>query len=1165
MEHSRFNRFQWFFLPALLVGHALGQLHVLEQPSYGAPPTNAEPKPKRQVAESTRPAASDSGSLQRIFGRHVLAENVDRLRADSAGLPPAERYRKLAAWVLPGDSQLGFRMTGRFIQTDPSPLALQRHPVRFQGTSRGGTLVSPVFDLLDAAEATGKLAELRATVADRSAEGSFQQRSRWALLFMIDLKLGDEEAASIAADKLFQSLKDTRPKNLADMWPETLAVYWADRRFPNNRLSTPLIEHLFLQRRNVKELGRYPVWHEHLAALVGHKRILMLAGEDAAAIEGMELEHWIPIERATAWTRGAGTPPSQWQFAGKELFHVSGHNDDYLVFQSPLRGEFAFEGEIGSRTTTQFLAAGQYFGPRQTQEIEVGTFRDGSSVQSISQTPLTRQDETFHFRASFEGGRRTISINGQEVHSQSLAKNHDPWVGFRSWGRNTAQVVHAQVSGDPQVPDRVSLATSRELSGWVSYQSEPVGAEDAIWRLVDSAGGTSEIHGRRWVENAGSWYESQLRYFRPLVEDGRIEYEFFYQPGQVEVHPSFDRQVFILRPDGVRLHWMTDGKHDRTDVRPDHLLDAVGMQPGATPLPLLANDWNRMSVAVSSGSLTLTLNGQPVFQCEAPRPSRRSFGLFHYADQTEVRVRNVTLEADWPKRVPDASGQALADPFVAALDEQSEELKSVFTHDFTKDGLPEEFFTTRDSDGGGVMAASGDGVAVTRPGSGRWAGFDLITRFSLEGDFDIEAGFEALNVQSDVFAAIQLVARLDDQRQSHCRLTRTRLHDVGHRLNVSVSQLHPDGSRTYPVSMHKTCDAAAGRMRLSRRGDVVHYLFAEQDSEVFQYLASETVSDRPTHSDGVLLSAMCNGNGSCRVVWKSLTLRAEQLMYLAPKPEQEQQKLWIMNHDGSDVRMVASPAPGFTHLGSAEFSPDGRHIVCDMSTGSTRSSHIFRMNLDGSGLRDLGEGCMPSYSPDGKRLVLSLPGSGVVVMDADGSNRRIVDQRAWGAEWSPVDNRIVYAKSGNLIVLDVATGQTHELLTAKATGRFSTIYWNMGWSPDGQSIGFKGRNRQTGDFEIGVVRVTPPPHYRSLLSRPDGPGANCSWTPDGRHVVVSMYSAPHGGARLFRLARDETGKPELLPDQPVGKKILDCEWSPDGTRMLFSGVDNPVPVPWTGK
>ena len=50
--------------------------------------------------------------------------------------------------------------------------------------------------------------------------------------------------------------------------------------------------------------------------------------------------------------------------------------------------------------------------------------------------------------------------------------------------------------------------------------------------------------------------------------------------------------------------------------------------------------------------VTIELNGQPVFERQLEPENQRTFGLFHYADETQVRVRNVTYQGNWPRTLP---------------------------------------------------------------------------------------------------------------------------------------------------------------------------------------------------------------------------------------------------------------------------------------------------------------------------------------------------------------------------------------------------------------------------------------------------------------------------------------------------------------------------------
>src|SRR5207244_805611 len=98
-----------------------------------------------------------------------------------------------------------------------------------------------------------------------------------------------------------------------------------------------------------------------------------------------------------------------------------------------------------------------------------------------------------------------------------------------------------QILGEPQVLDRVPLPNSHDLAGWISYHDEPVMNEMTGWTHVEDADSSGCIVGHPNPAVSGMWIEGLLRYQRPLVEDGSIEYEFFYDPGHFETHPALDR------------------------------------------------------------------------------------------------------------------------------------------------------------------------------------------------------------------------------------------------------------------------------------------------------------------------------------------------------------------------------------------------------------------------------------------------------------------------------------------------------------------------------------------------------------------------------------------------------------------------------------------------
>ncbi len=237
-----------------------------------------------------------------------------------------------------------------------------------------------------------------------------------------------------------------------------------------------------------------------------------------------------------------------------------------------------------------------------------------------------------------------------------------------------------KISGKPTIPDSIKLSANPDLSGWLAeYYFESITGNSKDWEKKGE-----EIYGRRRTESPiidenprvnrgnaqpsdneiyGSKQESVLQYHRPMIEDGRIDYEFFYESGKTAVHPALDRTAFLLDPAGIKIHTMTDGPYERNGTSPDNARDEPKCRKGPEKLPLKDADWNKLTITVKADLVTITLNGTIVYERGIEPGNQRNFGLFHYADETEARVRNVVYTGDWPKALPevhDLSGNAPA-------------------------------------------------------------------------------------------------------------------------------------------------------------------------------------------------------------------------------------------------------------------------------------------------------------------------------------------------------------------------------------------------------------------------------------------------------------------------------------------------------------------------
>lgn len=913
------------------------------------------------AASSEKPSARRSlHALNEIFGDRLIAENVRTVRRRAGQLDPADRFEFLADWIFPGATHSGIRLSGEFIQTDPPLMAMEQ---------QGGEIVSPVFDLLDAAGEMGRLEVLRRKIAAVPDSGDeYQQRAKAALRLLISLELGDREVAAESANQLQALVVKQSPQTVADMWPETLAVYRGLLRSGAVPEVGDLLNSIYLQRIRPSTPRGLAHWHAHVASLMGRYRQLVTGASPESLAATTDLANWVPTSRARATARGHGSPHSRWVRDHNDIHHLSGLDEDYLLFRSPLRGNFEVEVDIGAEATTQFFAAGKYFGPRVNANLlETGTFRAGPVLERLD-PPFSGFDAWVRFRAVFRDRVREIYLNGRLVDRELLTENHDPWIGVRSWSNTSARFRNVQISGDPQILDAVLMSASKQLEGWGPYYEESAGYQGAIWQHVDEPEGTGQIRGRRVNEHLGTVPESLLRYHRPLTENDSIEYDFFYEPGKIETHPALDRLAFMIDPDGVRIHWITDGRFDPSETPPDNILDEPKNRRGPAQLPLLKDAWNHMRLSLVGSTVTLELNDQPIYERELESNNRRTFGLFRYADQTEVRVRNVVMQGDWPKKLVPPAEQELADAVVASLNANRAKLTAEFVHDFAKDGLPDQYFRQERTNKSGEIIPRPDGVLTIRPSTGPWSAVGVKLRFAAMGDFDIEASFEQFHAQSDKQAAIMLLARLDDSQQHRCRLSRMLNLKGRQQLNAAVSVLHQDGSVTYDTR-HTACEASAGRLRLVRRGNTVHYLFAEHDSPVFRRLRSEEVSDRPTVQEGIGLLTDCNGNGQTQAIWKSITLRAEQLTHLPPPPTAEPERLYgkgdnirLMNVQTQEQRklLVEKNASRYdTIYWNLGWSHDSRSIAFKARNRQTQESEVAIADID---------------SPDGFRILHASAG-----------------------------------------------------------------------------------------------------------------------------------------------------------------------------------------------
>ncbi|MCG6155909.1 DUF1583 domain-containing protein [Rubinisphaera margarita] len=1109
--------------------------------------------------------------LRQQTSTDLVSENGPAVRRRVMDLDESERFDALTSWVIPETPGDVIRLGTWLSPTDPSPLALEVSPEYFDDPA-GGEFQSVAADLLDLATEQNRLEDLEKLLQQlKNQTTGVAARDLLALESLVVWKQGDASRAAALIDEFYQTTMKAEPQTPQEMASELLLIhYWlndpklaptpenAEQR-PQNHLRD-LLMLVYEQRTN----RRQPAGHDEVLAQIynwRHDYQRMTHPAVTETVASTALEHWVPVVRARSGTRGAGTPHAKWQIDPEDpntLQHVGGHQEDYLFHAIPLQRNFTVTGELRAYGTTDLFASTQTIAPSgDIHKLITGSFRGGSTT-TILDPPFSKFNSPWNrFRMTVEDGRSTISFNERVVDVRQLEQPHDPWIGFRSWWRNAGEFRNVLITTSGSVPSSVPMITDSALSGWLHYYEEDIAWRHEDWSYVlNPEDGLQELHARRKNHLVGMQDESLLRYHRPLERGFSVEYEFWYEAGAFHVHPVLDRMCLLTAPEGTHLHWLTDARYDPTAVRPDNRRTI-----SETPVPLQSGTWNHARLTLTDDAAVLTINGSEVATAPLPEAKFFPFGLFHFGDETAVRVRNVEMHGDWPQEVPEPKDQRMADAEVQELDEQFEQFEDVFVYEFIQQGLGEDYVKLFTPTQPTNLRMNADGLILTQTSDGSWQSPCLRFSFGLEGDFDLIADFSGLEMSGDKQTFIYASLQADDPIQHLVRVVRI-LNDQGHhQVRASVSTWPEESPKRLFRENHWPSEGTSGRLRIARRGKNVYFLIAAKDSEDFQLLEVREATDAPIKAQGIELRSIASGVSSCEVCWERLELRGEALKSL-PFDTAPQRIMMAMNPETGETRTITSTPEGFTHMGSAEFTADGQSIAFDASGGSVSNSHLFLVNLDGTGLRDLGPGSMPSLSPDRKQLVCSVSGSGIVLIDIESGRRETLDRSGWGAQWSPDGKTISYGSSGNITLRDVSTGKTRELLSGADAQRYSYIYWNHGWSHDNQTIAFKARTSANRLYEVAACDITPGSRLEVLHSDEKETNADFTFSRDSRRVLFSMHIPALRKSRIVWASRDAPGELELLETLPEEFRTLDVDWSPTETLVAFSADLEPRPVDW---
>ncbi|MBI4886150.1 MAG: PD40 domain-containing protein [Acidobacteria bacterium] len=238
-----------------------------------------------------------------------------------------------------------------------------------------------------------------------------------------------------------------------------------------------------------------------------------------------------------------------------------------------------------------------------------------------------------------------------------------------------------------------------------------------------------------------------------------------------------------------------------------------------------------------------------------------------------------------------------------------------------------------------------------------------------------------------------------------------------------------------------------------------------------------------------------------------------------------------------------------------QFSKDGRLALSQLSNLATPQAAIAVMNADGSNRRVVfsdpsGPAFVPTWSPDGQWIAFGFGGffgareqrpAKVMMVRADGSQSKDVTSGPLNSgfpTFSPDGRRIAYRVWGDydrpadfgIRVLTLADGSVKTL-----TSELDNF---PAWSPKGDLISFTRRSHGE-DYDYDIFTMRPDGTNVKRLTSAAGNDSHQSWSPDGRSILWT--SGRYGfkdEAALYDNAFQPFGQIFIMNADGSGQRVL---------------------------
>ncbi|MGB4706833.1 MAG: hypothetical protein WBH50_00925 [Fuerstiella sp.] len=349
------------------------------------------------------------------------------------------------------------------------------------------------------------------------------------------------------------------------------------------------------------------------------------------------------------------------------------------------------------------------------------------------------------------------------------------------------------------------------------------------------------------------------------------------------------------------------------------------------------------------------------------------------------------------------------------------------------------------------------------------------------------------------------------------------------------------GSSQSVDAMHSNKSDTVARELYSRQlNDAARKILGDEKADAYErrYRAISTM-DGPSTTIAPQVSA-------------GTTLRLPEIVdpQTIDAPSKIRDKIWICSLDTrTNTSKILFALKDCQNVGSPQLSADGKMLAFDATfpgEAMTSDKKIYVVSLDKLNVRTLGRGTMPSWSPEGKRMVCSRysPEKGVWILRVDGTEAQIVDSDGWAAQWSPDGLYIAYSK---------ATSDNRNIAVyALVEDRFFFLAPNGGsapirfaWNKDSQQLAFSS------EHTVSVISVFGKQAAKQVLSEPNSITSEISWKPNSNTITFARKNSQASPEQLYQLDTTNSSTATLIEGQMQERRNSDASWASDGNTLIY--------------